>query len=361
MRILALGATGAIGTQMVELLASKGHEIHVTSRRARDDVGNVHYLQGNAKDLSFLNGILPQGWDAIVDFMAYDTALFRERVAAFLGATGQYVLLSSARVFAQSEGPITESSPHLLDVCQDATYLAGDEYALAKSRQEELLRASGQRNWTIVRPYITFGEARLQLGPLEKEGWLYRAQQGRSIVFCEPMLGKRTTLTNGRHVAEMIAALIGNPAALGEDFNLAGSQSITWDEVLHLYLEELETHLGHRPKLLLQDVAHFCEAARSVPQVIYDRMYDRRFDPAKIGAIVDLDGIGDCREALREVMRRQLSGGGFLALDSRGEALRDKAAGEHTALNAFMGTKQKFRYLAYRHVPLGLIRNMGAS
>ena len=53
---------------------------------------------------------------------------------------------------------------------------------LTKALQENLLRASGYKNWTIVRPYITFSDIRLQLGVYEKEQWLYRALQGRAIV-----------------------------------------------------------------------------------------------------------------------------------------------------------------------------------
>lgn len=159
--------------------------------------------------------------------MVYDTEGFRRRVAPLLGACGQYIFTSSARVFADAAIPLVETSPRLLDVSKDAAFVASDEYAITKARQEDMLRASGQSGWTIVRPYITFGEGRLQLGTLEKESWLYRALQGRSIVFCDEMMGKWTTLTEGADVARMIAALTGNPRAYGEDFNLTGGQAVT--------------------------------------------------------------------------------------------------------------------------------------
>ena len=116
MKILALGSTGAIGSQLVAILAKDPeHEIYITTRRARQDQGAVRYLQGNALNQTFLNDILQQHWDVIVDFMVYDTPTFQSRVAALLAATEQYIFISSARVFANSDKPITEKSPRLLN------------------------------------------------------------------------------------------------------------------------------------------------------------------------------------------------------------------------------------------------------
>lgn len=92
------------------------------------------------------------------------------------------MFLSSARVYASSDMPITEDSPLILDMTDDKMYLRTDEYALAKARQEKFLKELGN-NFTIVRPYITFNQNRFQLGVQEKEMWLYRALRGRSIFF----------------------------------------------------------------------------------------------------------------------------------------------------------------------------------
>jgi nucleoside-diphosphate-sugar epimerase len=357
MKILALGATGAIGSHLIEHLAPLGHEIHVTSRRARTPSGPVRYVQGNAQDDDFLRRLLLQDWDVIVDFMVYGTEGFRRRINALLCASGQYVFISSARVFADSSSPLVERSPRLLDAPPpDPAFIASDEYALAKARQEDMLRASGKPGWTIVRPYITFSEGRLQLGTLEKESWLYRALKGRSIVFCGPMTGKLTTMTEGADVARMIAALMGNPAAQGEDYNLIGGKAVAWGEVLDLYLDELEAHLGSRPKVVMQDVPEFCRAAASTPQVVYDRMYDRRFDPAKIGGLFDMGSLTDPMPALRDRLRAQLAGGGFLPLQGRGKALRDRAAGERTSPRELVGLRSKLSYILYRYIPSGVLK-----
>ena len=79
MKILALGATGAIGREMVAPLAVGMHDIHVTTRSARTATGTIRYRQGDAKNESFLRALLDEGWDTIVDFMVYDTPGFRLR------------------------------------------------------------------------------------------------------------------------------------------------------------------------------------------------------------------------------------------------------------------------------------------
>ncbi len=360
MKILALGATGAIGSQLAVMLTESGHDLSITSRQARPSTNGVTYIKGDAQNDIFLKGLMRDSWDVIVDFMVYDTEAFRRRVHLFLGGvTQQYVFISTARVFSDSESPLTEQSPRLLDTCEDKRYLATTEYALSKARQEDLLRSSGKKNWTIIRPYITFGEGRLQLGTLEKECWLYRALQGRSIVFCDPLMEKLTTLTDSADVASMMGVLLGHSAALGEDYNLTGARTVTWGEVLSVYLDELEAKIGRRPRVLLQELNEFYEGASSIPQLIYDRMYNRRFDPSKIGEIFDMSTVVDPLDALRTRLCSQLANrNGFRAVDWRGEALRDRALPEHARLNEITGLKPTLRYLGYRHIPLNMIKRM---
>lgn len=71
-----------MGQHLVEMLSKDDNsEVYVTTRKRRDDVPRVHYLQGNAHDDTFLKDILPKNqWDAIVDFMVYNTEEFAKRV-----------------------------------------------------------------------------------------------------------------------------------------------------------------------------------------------------------------------------------------------------------------------------------------
>ena len=151
-------------------------------------VADIKYIQGNAKQIDFLEDLLSKrSWDCIVDFMVHTESNLKVLLPKILNNTKQYIFISSARVYSQSEIPITEDTPRLLDVSTDKEYLKTNEYALAKAREENLLFNSGKKNFTIIRPSITYNTHRLQLGVLEKENWLYRALQGRGIVFSEDL------------------------------------------------------------------------------------------------------------------------------------------------------------------------------
>ncbi|MDY3949649.1 MAG: NAD-dependent epimerase/dehydratase family protein [Eggerthella lenta] len=307
MRILVLGGTGAIGFHVCRLLAEAGYEVVVTSRRQRDsNVLGISYVVGNAKRRDFLDAVLCERWDAVLDFMVWSTAEFRERCESFLSSAEQYLFVSSYRVYADSS-VITEDSPRLLDVINDPEYLATDEYALAKARCENMLFESGRSNWTIVRPAITYdGGGRLQLGVMESEAWLARAVAGIPVPFPREMLSKQATMSGGGDVARMIAALVGNPQAYGESFTVSSSDHMSWSDVAETYRTVLPFDLV---EVALSDYERIYGAAY---QIRYDRMCDRVIDNGKILRATGIleDSLVSMRDGLAGALRD------FLATDS---------------------------------------------
>jgi nucleoside-diphosphate-sugar epimerase len=350
MKVLALGGTGAMGMHLVQLLAKNGIETVVTSRKYRSSERNVRYIQGNAHDIEFLKSVLNQHWDAIVDFMVYTTPSFSERIDLLLDATSQYVYLSSARVYANSEKPITEDSSRLLEVSNDKEFLATEEYALAKARQEDILQKARKKNWTIIRPYITYSESRLQLGVLEKEGWLYRALHGRTIIFSNRIISKISTFTYGYDVAKGIESIIGHSNSKGKAFHITGNDSCTWDRILTVYLDVLENYLGYRPKVLLTNFDNYFNIHPAKYQIIYDRFYNREFDNYKISKFVDTNEFKPIEDGLKNCLVEFLRNPRFKAINWKREALKDKQTKEHTPLIEIPGTKNKLRYLKNRYI-----------
>ena len=348
-KILILGGTGAMGTHLVDLLSHQGHEVTVTSRSRSDTIGHVHYLKGDAHDPNFLKSILAnKQWSAIIDFMVYSTSAFEDRAQSLLNATDQYVFLSSSRVYAQSSNPLTEDSPRLLDVSADQAYLATDEYALTKARQENILFASSRSNWTIIRPYITFSSERMQLGVLEKEDWLFRTLNDRAILFSKDINTRYTTLTYGEDVAKGILSLIGHPDALGEAFHITSPTKYRWSDVLDTYLDTLQKHSSVRPKVVLADLDVFMKAHPSKYQITYDRLYDRVFDNKKINHFIATHQFKDPLQSLKFCLEDFLKKPRFKHINPRNEAFKDLATHERTPLNQFPSVKQKLRYIATR-------------
>jgi nucleoside-diphosphate-sugar epimerase len=349
MGVLILGGTGAMGVHLVQLLADSNVETVVTSRKLRK-LEKVSFIQGDAHDISFLQSVLTGRWDAIVDFMVYTTQEFKERVNLLLNATSQYIYLSSARVYAESVSPITESSPRLLDVSGDKDFLSTDEYSLTKARQEDILRLSGRNNWTVIRPYITYSERRLQLGVFEKEEWLYRALHNRTIVISIDINSRLTTMTFGLDVAKGIAELIGNPKALGEIFHITATESCSWEKILSVYLRVLEKHLGHKPRVLLIGLEDFWKIRKVRYPVLYDRLFNRKFDNSKMAQYLDVASFSKIETGLEKCLIRFLREPQFSQINWRSEALKDKLANERTPLNEIIGFKQKIVYLLYRYI-----------
>lgn len=333
MRVLVLGGTGAMGIHVCQLLAEFGHDVVVTSRREHSShYPNLAYVKGNAKDLTFLRQLLREHWGGIIDFMIWSTSDFDKCYEALLAATDQYIYMSSYRVYADSP-LITEDSPRLLDVSDDPEYLATDEYALAKARCENLLFKSVGKNWTVVRPAITYdGSGRFQLGVYEVETWLWRASHGIAVPFPEKMLDKQATMTWGGDVARMVVLLVGNSAAMGEVFTVSTSEHHTWAEIAGFYREVISLDI------VPCDLAEFERVWRGVYQIRYDRMFDRVVDNSKILAATGLTQVklASLEDGLRHELRQYLE-----IRDSKASSI-----GLQGKLDRLLGESSSLKYLA---------------
>ncbi len=350
MKILLLGGTGAMGIHLGEILSAKGEKVVVTTRSDRKSQEFIEYRQGDARNSEFLNTLLRERWDVIVDFMIYTIDEFIGRVQKLLDAAGQYIFLSSSRVYDNSAKFINEETTRLLDTCKDEAYLVTNEYALTKARQEDVLRSSFKQNWTIMRPYITYSEIRLQLGTLEKENWLYRALKGRTIVFSEDIEYHFTTLTYGLDVANGMVSLMNKPNALGQVYHITSNQSYKWKELLDVYLDVLEEEIGKRPKVLLQNLSDFFAWNPGKYQIIYDRLYDRKFDNTKVNEFIDANQFINAKEGIRSCLKTFIKNPEFNAINWRNEALKDKLCKEVSPLSEISGAKQKIKYILFRYI-----------
>lgn len=358
MNILVLGGTGAMGNYLITILAKQGYKVDVTSRKkCKDRDGNIHYIQGNAHEIDFVIKLLAsKHYTAIVDFMLYTTQEFGEVYKIYLAHTDQYFFLSTSRVYANSP-IIQETSPRLLDVVEDDEYLKTDEYALAKARQEDILNASGKKNYTIIRPYITYSNNRLQLGVLDKDTFIQRALNGKAIVVPYDIMQHTTTLTWGLDVANCIARLIGNAKALGNTFQITTDKTIKWMDVLDIYVSTFKKKIGFCPKVVMIKNCPQLHIDIACYQVIYDRIYDRCFDNLKIReAIGENFKFTDPKVGLATCMESFLENPNFSNLNCRMEATHDYYSHEYTSLTRFPTIKQKIGYLFYRIAPIAMAK-----
>ena len=309
MNILVLGGTGAMGTHLIQFLSENNDvQVTVTSRKERNSHGNINYIVGNARDRAFMSSLLKNThYDVIVDFMNYNYEEFLEYHRALLEATDHYIFLSSSRVYANYDGRINESCPRLLETSKDETFLSTNRYALRKAREEDMLRSSGKTNYTIIRPYITYSNRRLQLGIYEKEEWLYRVLNDKPLIISEGILDKTTTLTFGKDVSYGIYKIIlGKP--LSEAVHITTTENMTWSDILKMYASVIKEDTG---KDLTVYTSNEIKSVEMIYEggynTIYDRQWNRRFDnhrAEKVCGHIDYLGM---REGLSICLREFLS------------------------------------------------------
>lgn len=283
-KILVLGGTGAMGIYLVPELIKLGCFVHVISLDdVKSDNPQLIYTKGDAKNNEFLSAELKNGYDAIVDFLIYSTEEFQKRYRLLLENTEHYLFLSSYRVYADKTRIITENSPRLLDVSDDAEFLLTEDYSLYKARQENILESAPSGNWTILRPAITFSKFRYQLVTLEADTVIHRAFSGKPIILPKDAMTVQATMTWAGDVAKLISRLILNKKAYGHRFTVATSEHHTWREIAEYYNEicnlqyitvDIETYI--------QLIAPKENRRYAKWQLIYDRMFNRIVDNSKI-------------------------------------------------------------------------------
>ncbi len=286
-KVLVLGGTGAMGVYLVPELAALGYEVRVVSLdNVVSDHPHVTYVKADAKNIDYQKELLKERFDAIVDFLIYSTEQFRERYDVLLGNTGQYILLSSYRVYAGNDVPITEKSPRLVDASTDQEFLATDDYSLSKARAEDILAGSKYTNWTMVRPAITYSKRRFQLVTLEAPVVVARAMQGLPVVIPKDALPVQATMSWAGDVAKLMSRLLFNPGAIGERFTLATAEHRPWGEVAEYYKEIIGLNYVAAET---EDYLKILGSSKgSWYQLAYDRLFERIVDNSKVLRVTGL-------------------------------------------------------------------------
>ena len=285
-KVLVLGGTGAMGSYLVPKLVARGYQVDaVTLDKVESKVSNLKYIRTDAMDVFNARKIINQGYDGIVDFMMYRTHEFLDRQQMLLGNTDHYIFLSSYRVFDDSEIPTKETSPHLLDSSRDVDFLASDDYTLFKAREERIIRTRNYKNYTIVRPAITYSKRRAQLVTLEREHMLPYIKSGKSIPLPEAAKDVQGTMTWAGDVAEMVARLLLKEEAKCNDFNVTTSEHHSWDEIAGYYKDIFGLNYHYVSE---EEYVKFrCGGEESkyneiLWQLRYDRLLNRVMDNEKV-------------------------------------------------------------------------------
>ena len=284
-KVLVLGATGAMGQYLVPELAARGYEVDAVSLdKVEKNIPGVRWLQADMEAPGVADEFRARHYDGIVDFMIYNTARLIPALTRYLGgATGHYIYLSSYRIYDNKEVPVRETSPRLLDSSEDVLLRNSDDYCIHKARGENIVRTYPSKDWTIVRPAITYSLMRSQLVTLEIDNTVGRAFAGKTVVLPEEARNIQGTMSWAGDVAQMIAGLLFNEKARGETFTVATAEHHTWGEIADYYRDICGL------KAIWVPEADFLRAwvgpnhgFAPVWQLRYDRFFTRVMDNSKV-------------------------------------------------------------------------------
>lgn len=288
-KILLNGGNGALGVYLTEELAREGHDVDVIClENAASEYDNVHYICHEGKDYAFLAQLLKNGYDAVVDFMIYPTPEEYYPLAdLYLANTKHYLFLSTYRVYGGG-CPITEETPRLWDMLRQhrlpEDFVENGEYSIYKAKEEDYLRSSGNGNFTIIRPAITFSKRRFQLTILEAGVLVHRMRAGKTVILPEEAMEHQGTLSWAGDFGKCVAGLILNEKAFGESYTVGTAEHHTWREIAEIYkkLEGLD-YITVDTDTFIRELYNGSPYAKQ--QLLYDRCYDRVIDNRKITAI----------------------------------------------------------------------------
>ncbi len=279
-KVLLIAGGGAIGSNVAGELLSKDCEVDII---CLNDLAihseNLHVYKENIS-LKFLEEFLENRYyDGIVNFLMYQNA---ESYIAWhellTDKTDQLIFLSSYRVYGDLQHPITEEAPLLAHTIKyDEEFLNNETYALGKTRCERYIRyESKKKNWTIVRPVISFSETRMDMFNYSGLKVIEAAESNTTLTL--PFASKKLTaaLDWGGNVGKIIANLLFKKECLGETYTISSGQSYTWEQIADMYSEITGV------KFQYIDDDEFIKNEPEKHKLIYDRMYDRKIDCSKV-------------------------------------------------------------------------------
>ncbi len=288
-KVLVIGATGAMGRYLVPELIKLNYDVTgVGLEEVAPWSVKASYIKGNAFDKGFLETLLKERFDGIVNFMDYGKYDFSDYYKLFLENTHHYIFLSSCRVYDDKEQPIKETSPRLLDSSEDEELKASQNYCIQKAQNEDLLMASPYSNFTIVRPATTFSTLRLQLVTHEFKDCVGRAMMGKKVVLPLQAKDKPATLSWAGDVAKMIARILFKEEAMREAYNVCSAEYRTWEEIAEYYHElvGLEAVWVDKEDYLKIKSPEMKKSVRW--QLEYARLFRRITDNSKVLALTGL-------------------------------------------------------------------------
>ena len=245
MKILLIGGTGTISSEITNLLTTSSHELYLLNRGSKPKKipEGVHHIICDINDEELAQQVLSAyRFDVVVDFIAFELDQVKRDVKIFRDKTKQYVFISSASAYQK---PMVD--PYITE----GTTLSNPywEYSRNKIACENYLMQQ-HRDFgfpvTIVRPSHTYNTPSIPLALHGGRGaWstIQRMMDGKPVII--PGDGTSLwTMTHSKDFAQGFVGLLGNPHAIGQCVHITNDEHLTWNQVYQILASKLDVKLN---------------------------------------------------------------------------------------------------------------------
>jgi nucleoside-diphosphate-sugar epimerase len=228
MQVLFIGGSGLISTAIARQLIEEGHEVTLFNRgksEVRLPEGSYRTIHGDRKDYAaFATAFGEEKYDVVVDMVAFHPDDTASAIETFNGRCGQFIHCSTVCVYS---GP-----PQQIPTSETEPYHSIGDYGKNKIKCEQLLLAAHRdTNFpvTIMRPSHSYGEGGSVIRAFgSPDTFITRLREGRPVI----LPGDGTGLWASCHVDDVARGFIGVmdcPVCIGEAYNIAGDEYMTWN------------------------------------------------------------------------------------------------------------------------------------
>ena len=281
MRVLFIGGTGNISTDVSQLALAQGIDLyHLNRGRTGLEVPGVHTLVADAHRPAEVDAALGTlTFDAIVNWIAYTVDDVERDIARFGGKTAQYVFISSASVYQKppAHPVITESTP-----LHNPYWQYARNKIACERRLDQAFRDDGFPS-VIVRPSLTYAT----VFPVAIGGWKCYTLADRMLKG-QPIIvhgdgASLWTVTDARDFAKGFVGLLGNPQTPGNAFHITSDEILTWNQIYETIAGALgvEANVVHIASDFIAKVRPATGAG-----LLGDKAWSSIFDNTKIKAYV---------------------------------------------------------------------------
>ncbi len=355
MKILFIGGTGRLSTDVAKLSLKKGNEVYLLTRGSKDrkkfidskykmlyaDIRNVEECKKVLSDLFF---------DVVVDFLTFDKNQLLNTLSIIEKHYKQYIFISSATVYEKKNEK---------EIISEKTKIGNSkwEYAYKKYECEKEICdyfSNSNAYYTIVRPYVTYNETRIPYPIVPQDSKMEysiikRVVDGKAIPTING--GKiNTTITNTKDFAVGIVGLFNNEKAYGESFHITSDEPVCWDDVLNIMGKYYQKEI----KKVNFSVHDFSKKYPLYKEILEgDKGHEMRFNNDKIKNTVKGFSINiSLEDGIKETLRFYEDNKEFQKVDYYWYGRIDKIC-KDTKEKLFPNSNEKLKYLCgYYSIPI---------